>query len=397
MDFLSNTERRYEDWGAQVMEAAAVPSAGGAVIPATLVSGLKNTNVTEGESVTLQCQISGHPTPVIMWFREDYKIESSIDFQIIYKNGFAQLVIREAFAEDSGRFTCTATNEAGTVSTSCYLLVQVSEDIESREDVAVVTEHVETAEKLVTEEAKEETVSQVSAAGAEAAAEAAAPPAAPFFITKPSVQKLVEGGSVVFECKVGGSPKPHIIWKKGGVPLTTGYRYKVAYKKETGECKLEISMTFADDAGEYSVYVKNQLGEVSASANLLEEEEYEVYMKKQQETFKTEVTAMVQEPRVGDLPPMEQTTTTTTTTTTIISGQEFHLSAMELRTIQDLEVSIMRITYREIVSEDGELMVTATPTEATQPSFQTPVKNYRIRDGMSVTFHCKTTGMPLPK
>lgn len=48
-------------------------------------------------------------------------------------------------------------------------------------------------------------------------------------------------------------------------------RYKVAYKKETGECKLEISMTFADDAGEYAVYLKNPHGEASASAGLLEE------------------------------------------------------------------------------------------------------------------------------
>lgn len=45
----------------------------------------------------------------------------------------------------------------------------------------------------------------------------------------------------------------------------------MAYKKETGECKLEISMTFADDAGEYSIFVKNPHGEVSASASLLEE------------------------------------------------------------------------------------------------------------------------------
>lgn len=88
------------------------------------VQGLKNTNVTEGESVTLECRICAQPTPVIMWFREDYKIESSSDFQISFEGGVARLLIREAFAEDSGRFTCTATNEAGTVSTSCYLLVQ---------------------------------------------------------------------------------------------------------------------------------------------------------------------------------------------------------------------------------------------------------------------------------
>ena len=49
------------------------------------------------------------------------------------------------------------------------------------------------------------------------------------------------------------------------------FRYKVAYKKETGECRLEISMTFADDAGEYSIFAKNQLGEASASATLMDE------------------------------------------------------------------------------------------------------------------------------
>lgn len=48
--------------------------------------------------------------------------------------------------------------------------------------------------------------------------------AAPFFMKKPAAQRLVEGGSVVFECQVGGNPKPHVIWKKNGLPLTTGYR-----------------------------------------------------------------------------------------------------------------------------------------------------------------------------
>lgn len=50
--------------------------------------------------------------------------------------------------------------------------------------------------------------------------------APPSFVKRPSAQRLVEGGSVIFQCQVAGNPRPHIIWKKSGVPLTTGYRYK---------------------------------------------------------------------------------------------------------------------------------------------------------------------------
>lgn len=48
--------------------------------------------------------------------------------------------------------------------------------------------------------------------------------APPSFVRRPSAQRLVEGGSVVFQCQVAGNPRPHVIWKKSGVPLTTGYR-----------------------------------------------------------------------------------------------------------------------------------------------------------------------------
>lgn len=78
-------------------------------------------------------------------------------------------------------------------------------------------------------------------------------------------------------------------------------------------------------------------------------------------------------------------------------GQEFLISAFEERIIQEIELRIMRITYRELVTEDDELMVTATEDEAAQPAFDTALKNYRIMDGMGVTFHCKMGGKPLPK
>lgn len=78
-------------------------------------------------------------------------------------------------------------------------------------------------------------------------------------------------------------------------------------------------------------------------------------------------------------------------------SQEFLISAFEERIIQEVELRIMRITYRELVTEDRELMVTAAEGEAEQPAFDTPVKSYRIMEGMGVTFHCRMGGKPLPK
>lgn len=48
----------------------------------------------------------------------------------------------------------------------------------------------------------------------------------------------------------------------------------MSYNKQTGECRLVISMTFADDAGEYTIVIRNKHGETSASASLLEEGKY---------------------------------------------------------------------------------------------------------------------------
>lgn len=73
------------------------------------------------------------------------------------------------------------------------------------------------------------------------------------------------------------------------------------------------------------------------------------------------------------------------------------ISAFEERIIQEIEIRILRITYRELVTEDGELMVTVAEEEALQPAFETSVKNYRIMEGMGVTFHCRMSGTPLPK
>ncbi|NXD75821.1 TITIN protein, partial [Halcyon senegalensis] len=399
-----------KEGGEKVTETARVPvTAEIPATPPTLVSGLKNKTVTEGESVTLECQISGHPQPTVTWYREDYKIESSMDFQITFKAGLARLVIREAFAEDSGRFTCMATNKAGSISTSCHLYVKISEEIETRETIS---------EKAVTEEKRYvETKDIVMEDVAAAAEEVSGEPIPPFFIKKPIVHKLIEGGSIIFECQVGGNPKPHVYWKKGGVPLTTGYRYKVTYKRETGECKLEISMTFADDAGDYTIVIRNKHGEASATVSLLEEADYEAYIKSQQEMmYQTQVTAYVQEPKVAEVAPAisygdfekeyekeqalirKKMAKDTVMVRTFVEDEEFHISSFEERLIKEIELRIIKTTLDELLEEDGEeMMVDISESEAIEAGFDLRLKNYRTFEGTGVTFHCKTTGYPLPK
>lgn len=83
---------------------------------------------------------------------------------------------------------------------------------------------------------------------------------------------------------------------------------------------------------------------------------------------------------------------------TLFYYQEFQISAIEQKIIQEIEVRILKITYRELVIEDGEeMLLSAAEHEAVVSTFSTPVKSYRIMEGMGVTFHCKMEGNPLPK
>ncbi|XP_052006385.1 myopalladin-like isoform X2 [Xyrauchen texanus] len=86
----------------------------------------------EGELVVLECRVKGIPSPKVDWYREGTLIEDSPDFRILQKKPrslteseeICTLVIAEVFPEDSGTFTCTASNKYGTVSSITVLQVK---------------------------------------------------------------------------------------------------------------------------------------------------------------------------------------------------------------------------------------------------------------------------------
>ncbi|MEQ2279936.1 hypothetical protein AMECASPLE_014445 [Ameca splendens] len=87
---------------------------------------LQDLSASEGQLVVLECRVKGVPSPRVDWYREGKVIEDSPDFRILQKKEICTLVIAEVFLEDSGMFTCTASNEYGTASNTATLRVKAN-------------------------------------------------------------------------------------------------------------------------------------------------------------------------------------------------------------------------------------------------------------------------------
>ncbi|KAE8746083.1 hypothetical protein FOCC_FOCC007207 [Frankliniella occidentalis] len=85
---------------------------------------MKDVIVPEGSPAQFKTQVTGKPQPTVQWYREGALIPQSADFQMIHEGNYAVLLISTTYEEDSGKFTCRATNAAGQTETSAKLLVK---------------------------------------------------------------------------------------------------------------------------------------------------------------------------------------------------------------------------------------------------------------------------------
>ncbi|XP_051935414.1 myopalladin isoform X1 [Hippocampus zosterae] len=92
--------------------------------PPHFIQKLKSREVPEGSKVQLDCIVRGHPTPEVRWFCEGKELENSPDIQIITNGELHSLIITEAFEEDTGRYSCFASNFYGTDSTSAEVYIE---------------------------------------------------------------------------------------------------------------------------------------------------------------------------------------------------------------------------------------------------------------------------------
>ncbi|CAF4610426.1 unnamed protein product, partial [Rotaria sp. Silwood1] len=86
------------------------------------VLSLRDQTAKEGESVLFEVIVSAQPSAEIVWDKDGTLIGDDSAFRIdYYGDGRATLYIPEAFFDDQGYYTCTATNSLGTCRTTARL------------------------------------------------------------------------------------------------------------------------------------------------------------------------------------------------------------------------------------------------------------------------------------
>lgn len=88
----------------------------------------------------------------------------------------------------------------------------------------------------------------------------------PGFLVPPASQSTKTGGKVTLSCTYKGKPAPQVVWYLGGKRVDESQTVKVKSTETTSE--LSISKVDASHAGEYTVSIRNPIGEDLASATV---------------------------------------------------------------------------------------------------------------------------------
>ncbi|XP_022670614.1 titin-like isoform X6 [Varroa destructor] len=182
--------------------------------------------VTEGESAKFECEFTGDPPPEITWYRENFTIKNSKDFQITTTASKSVLIIREVYLEDSGVFSVKAENRGGSAKTSANLVVQERQ-------------------------------------------EAGAGMAPPNFTKTIQSQRAKQGMTIRLSGCISGGRPMDIYWLHSGQKLTEDERHKI--HEEADQCTLVILNAVPEDSANYECVALNKAGEARCMAQVVVE------------------------------------------------------------------------------------------------------------------------------
>ncbi|XP_054573630.1 palladin isoform X2 [Eptesicus fuscus] len=261
---------------------------------------LRSQEVAEGSRVYLECRVAGNPTPRVRWFCEGKELHNTPDIQIHCEGGdLHTLVIAEAFEEDTGRYTCLATNPSGSDTTSAEVFIEGTSSTDSdSESLAFISKPgaMPQAQKKTTSVSLTIGSSSPKTGVTTAVIQPLSVPVQqvhsptsylcrpdgttsayfpPVFTKELQNIAASEGQVVVLECRVRGAPPLQVKWFRQGSEIQDSPDFRILQKKprSTAEpeeiCTLVIAETFPEDAGVFTCSARNDYGSVTSTAQLV--------------------------------------------------------------------------------------------------------------------------------
>ncbi|XP_034035488.1 hemicentin-1 [Thalassophryne amazonica] len=171
-----------------------------------------NTTVMFGHPVELHCQSDAIPPPTLSWRKDGRPLFRKPGLSVSADSSL--LKVESAQVQDSGRYTCEATNVAGKTEKNYNLNVWVSPRIHDSEEMSPVT--------------------------------------------------AMEGSLVALVCESSGIPPPSLSWRKDGVELQSDHRLRIL----SGGRHLQISSAESTDTASYTCTASSEAGSTSKEFSL---------------------------------------------------------------------------------------------------------------------------------
>ncbi|OPJ64334.1 palladin isoform A [Patagioenas fasciata monilis] len=267
--------------------------------PPQFTQKLRSQEVAEGNKVLLECRVAGNPVPDVRWFCEGKELQNTPDIQIHSgSGGLHSLIIAEAFEDDTGRYTCLASNSIGSDSTSAEIFIEGASSTDSESESLIFKSKsgaMPQAQKKTTSVSltigsstpKSGVTTAVIQPISVPSQQAQSPTSclhrvdgpkpsysAPIFTKELQNSTASEGQVVVLECRVRGHPPIHVKWFRQGVEIQDSPDFRILQKKPRSAtepeeiCTLVIAETFPEDSGLFTCTATNEHGSVTSSAQL---------------------------------------------------------------------------------------------------------------------------------
>ncbi|NXB77102.1 HMCN1 protein, partial [Donacobius atricapilla] len=263
-------------------------------VPPVIKSHMEEYVVAVDQSVTLQCEAEGYPGPEISWHKAGQQITESMRSRILSTGALQILFVQPG---DSGRYTCTAANPAGSSTSSTQLTVHVPPRIRSTDTQYTVTEGSQAVLSCVTEGIPTPTINwrkdsmllrdtvgkyqtvpggdlildnvvpedsgsytciATNAAGEDTHTVTLTVHVLPAFTELPGDVALTKGEQLRLTCKATGIPVPRITWTFNNNIIPA------QYDDVNGHSELLIERVSKEDSGTYVCSAENAVGSIKA-------------------------------------------------------------------------------------------------------------------------------------